>query len=603
MRPHFSVCRLLSYIPSRLGVAPLCSQAPTELVLGAALPRQNLPVALFMRILGISAFYHDSACVLVEDGRVIAAAEEERFSRLKHDNAFPLRAIQFCMEQTRGGTDAVAFYEKPLLKFERILETFAATYPRSVRPFVQGMPEWFGSKLKTEGLIRAAVPGNYPILYVPHHTSHAAAAFYTSPFEKSAILAIDGVGEYQTTTLWRGDESGLTPLAEMNFPHSLGLLYSTFTAFLGFKVNEDEYKVMGLSAYGKPVFAPEIRKLLDLREDGSFALDLTYFSFREKFQMWTHKFEKVFGRFRRPSEEIEERHMDIAASIQRVTEEVYIRTLNHLARLTSEPRLCVGGGVALNALANGKIVTQTPFRDVFILGSSGDSGAALGAALAVANTPKRRSGALTHLALGSEPSPQAIQAEIEQSGLSFHQIPPGQMAKAIAELLADRKIVARFAGRMEFGPRALGNRSILAHPGPSEMKARMNKIKRREKFRPFGVSVLESRAFEFFEIPPGSAWPFMNFCFPVRPDRRDQLAAVVHADNSVRIQTVSSDQGPYFDLLAAFEKITGIPCLLNTSLNVQGEPLVETPAQALRDFRENPIDYLAMGDFLVRKKP
>ncbi len=560
-----------------------------------------------MKILGISAYYHDSAAVLIEDGQVVAGVEEERFSRIKHDNNFPFHAIDFCLKTVGGNInkiDYVAYYEKPLLKFERILETFLQTYPFSLRPFLKGLPEWLDYKIKIEHTIRKKLGYKGKIFFIPHHLSHASVAFYPSPYKKAAILTIDGVGEYQTTGMWMGEGTRIIPLKKIDFPHSLGLLYSTFTAFLGFKVNEDEYKLMGLAAYGKPTFIDSINRLIETKVDGSFQLDLSYFNFREGFRMWSKKFEELFGSPRKSSDPITKRDRDLAASIQKVTEEIYFKSLNYLHALAPSENLCLSGGVALNALANGKIYQKTRFKNVYAFGAAGDSGAALGAALftyyTILGNMKRIT--IKNLYFGSSYSDEEVEMTLKKYKLKYKKYSEGELIKKVAKLLSQGKIIGWFQGKMEFGPRALGNRSILANPKDRKMKDKVNVIKRREQFRPFAGSVLQEHVHELFEVPGKIHWsPFMNFCFQVNQKTEDKIAAIVHEDKSCRIQTVSRENGVYYKLIVEFYKMTGIPCILNTSFNLRGEPIVENPEQAIGDFLRTKMDYLVIGDFLVSK--
>ena len=561
-----------------------------------------------MYILGISAFYHDSAAALIKNGQLLYAAEEERFTRIKHDNQFPASAIDFCLKEAAinsSDLDCIAYYEKPLLKFERILETFVKTYPNSFKPFLKGIPEWLTSKIKVEQTIRKHLNYKGEIFFIPHHLSHASAAFYPSAFQHSAILTIDGVGEYQTTGLWQGFGNKITPIKTINFPHSLGLLYSTFTSFLGFKVNEDEYKVMGLSAYGKPDFLDKIYSIVDIKEDGSFHLNMKYFSFRESFQMWSDQFESLFGKPRLPGQPIREQDKDLAASIQKVTEEIYFCSLNHLYHLTGLKNLCVGGGVGLNALANGKIYRQTPFKKVYILGASGDSGGAIGAALFVHNSVLKQKirPQINNLSSGSFYTNEYIGKCLKKYKVSFQEFKDeDELIEKSANLLSKNKIIGWFQGRMEYGPRALGYRSILANPNPKFMKDWVNKVKGREAYRPFAGSIMQERVHEYFEVPEKNHFsPFMIFCFQIKEQKTGELAAIVHKDHSCRIQTVSRKDGRYYKLIKKFYKITGTPCILNTSFNLKGEPIVESPEQAIEDFLNTKMDYLIIEDFLVSK--
>jgi len=561
-----------------------------------------------MYILGINAFYHDSATALIKDGEVVWAAEEERFTRIKHDNTFPFKAIKYCLESANIGIadiDFVAYYEKPLLKFERIFQTFIETYPFSLRPFFKSIPEWLGQKIKVEWLIREKVGFRGKIFFVPHHLSHAAASFYTSDFRRSAILTLDGVGEYETCAIWQGNNNKIAPLKSINFPSSLGLLYSTFTAFLGFRVNNDEYKLMGLAAYGKPSYVDKIHKTIDLKEDGSFRLNMEYFSFRQSFSMWSTKFEKLFGSPRKTGAIFNQRHKDLAASIQRVTEEVYFKILKQLFLLTKSRNICISGGVALNALANGKIFDNTSFKNVYIFGPAGDGGTALGAALAtyhqIEGKTKRKS--LAGLCLGTSYSQEEIEEELNKEKIKYQKFAgEDELVKKVSAWLARGKVVGWFQGKMELGPRALGARSILARPYPRVMKDRVNEIKKREPFRPFAGSVLQEKVNTLFAVPQKNfSAPYMNYCFEVRAKWQGKLAAIVHKDTTCRIQTVNRSDGLYYKLIRSFWARTGIPCILNTSFNLAGEPIVESPAQAIADFVKTKMDFLVLENFWLAK--
>jgi len=562
-----------------------------------------------MYILGISAFYHDSAAALIKDGIVIAAAEEERFTRIKHDNSFPINSIEFCLKEAGITIDDVAniaYYEKPLLRFERILDMVIKAYPFTLKPFVKGIPEWINEKIKVEQKIRKKLKFKKNIFYIPHHLSHASASYYSSGFKSSAILTIDGIGEYQTTALWNGQGNKILPIKHINFPDSIGLLYSTFTAFLGFRVNEDEYKVMGLAAYGKPIYTNDIYKLMDVKEDGSFKLDLSYFKFREEFRMWSNVFEKVFGHPRKQNEHVTQKHKDIAASIQKVTEEVYFKILNHLYSITKEKNLCIGGGVALNALANGKIFDNTPFKNVYIIGPAGDGGNALGAAFFAYYhilNHKKMPPRVHNLYLGSSYSDEEIEAALKEKKIKYTKInTEKELIDKSAKLLSEEKIIGWFESRMEYGPRALGARSILAHPKKREMKEKVNKIKIRELFRPFAGSILQGHLNDYFEIPKNVYFsPFMVICFVVKEKMRKNMASIVHEDFTCRVHTVTNVDGRYFKLIKEFYRITKIPIILNTSFNLKGEPIVETPEQAIDDFLKTSMDYLVIGDFIASK--
>ena len=561
-----------------------------------------------MIILGISAFYHDSAACLIKNGKILSALEEERFSRKKHDNAFPFEAIKKCLEINNlniGDIDYIAYYEKPLLKFERILETFIETWPYSLKPFLKSIPEWLGGKIRIESLIKKKLGFVGKIFFIPHHLSHASAAFLTSPFKQSAVLTIDGVGDVPTTGMWSGKQNIIKCLGEINFPHSLGLFYSTWTAFLGFKVNSDEYKVMGLSAYGKPIYKNQILKLIHQFPDGSFELDLSYFDFRNSFRMWGNKFEKTFGKPRQPMDSLTTRHKNLASSLQAVTEEIYLKILNKLHEKTGSRNLCLSGGVALNSLANGKIYNNTKFKKIYILGPAGDSGASLGAALYLYTNilGKKRPAQLKNLYLGTSYSDRYIKSVLDSKNIRYKQAPNiRNLIKKTATLLANGKIVGWFQGKMEFGPRALGSRSILANPKKRVMKNLVNKIKHREQFRPFAGSVLQEKADRLFEVPEKNHYsPFMNFCFITKRNARTKIASIVHKDKTCRIQTVNRDNGIYYHLINKFYRLTKIPCVLNTSYNLSFEPIIEKPEHAIDDFLNTNIDALVIGKFVLEK--
>ena len=557
--------------------------------------------------LGISAFYHDSAAALLKDGVVVAAFEEERFSRKKHDNTFPVQAIHACLEKegiTSEQLESVTYYEKPLLKFERILDSIIASFPRTEKIFQLTVKEWFGQKIRVEKHIQDTLNYTGPVYFIPHHTSHAAATFYTSPFTEAAILTADGVGEYTTTALWSADTRGIECIKELHFPHSLGLLYSTFTAFLGFKVNNDEYKMMGLAAYGSPRYKEKIFQMLDTKPNGSFKLKSDYFTFETSIErLYSKKFTKLIGAPRLPSEPITQFHKDIAASIQEVLEEMYVALLNELHRATKKDAVCISGGVGLNALANGKILNQTPFKKIHIFGPAGDGGSAVGAALYthIQNNEKKTWQYLKNLSLGSSYTNEVIRSHVEKAPHTHTFCSSKkEQNKEVAKLLHEGKVGALFEGEMEYGPRALGSRSIIASPQSQEMKERVNSIKKREDFRPFGISVLQEHAHALFEIPMGvSDAPYMNMCFVTKKEWRENIPAVVHADNTTRIQTVSPS--PYYDVINEFYTLSGVPGILNTSLNIKGEPLIENPEQALHFFETQPVDFLVLGDYILTK--
>lgn len=586
-----------------------------------------------MHILGISALYHDSAACLVTDGDIVAAAQEERFTRKKHDNVFPARAIEYCLSEGKIGLDDldyIVFYDKPLLKFERLLMTFLTTAPKGLRSFFQQMPPWLKEKINTRRLLRRELCHTGKILFTAHHQAHAAAAFLPSPFEEAAILTLDGVGEWATSTYGIGRGGTVQILKEISFPHSLGLLYSAFTAFTGFRVLSGEYKLMGLAPYGEPRYADVIRKhLIDIKDDGSFRLNLDYFDFCAGLQMTNKRFAALFdGPARQPETRISQREMDLARSIQVVTEDVMLRMTRALHKETGMKNLCISGGVGLNCVANGRILREGPFDDIWIQPSAGDAGNALGCALFVWHQvlknsrkpdPHRQKGTL----LGPAFTDDAIHAYLESNHLTYTKMADeGELCETVAELLATDHVVGWFQGRMEFGPRALGARSILGNPRSREMQSVLNlKIKFRESFRPFAPSVLRDRAGDYFEIDHDS--PYMLLVADVKPAHRldlteeDQNAqgfdklrvarstipAVTHVDNSARLQTVDEADHPrYYRLIKRFEQKTGCPLVINTSLNVRGEPIACTPNEAYTCFMRTDMDYLAMGLFLIDKK-
>ncbi len=592
-------------------------------------------------ILGISAYYHDSAAALLRDGALLAAAQEERFSRRKHDPRFPAEAIRYCLAEAGiglGDVDYIAFYDKPLLKFERLLETYLAFAPRGIRSFVAAMPVWLKDKLflKTTlrrslaelgGLEPAALP---PLLFSEHHQAHAASAFFASPYPRAAVLCMDGVGEWATTSAWLGEDHRLTPQWQIDFPHSLGLLYSAFTYYTGFKVNSGEYKLMGLAPYGEPVYADTILEhLVDLHEDGSFRLNMRYFDFATGLTMTHRRFAALFGGPpRRPESPIEQRHMDLARSIQAVTEEIVLRLARTAHRELGGHALCLAGGVALNCVANGRVLREGPFREVWVQPAAGDAGGAVGAALAAwheyLDRPRRPApgdrmgGAL----LGPRYTNDEITAALDRLGARYAVLPDPALLPRVAELLAAEKVVGWFQGRMEFGPRALGNRSILGDPRSPRMQSVMNrKIKQRESFRPFAPAVKADKAAEWFALDRPS--PYMLVVAPVREDRRlpldpadaertglaklqvprSTIPAVTHVDDSARVQTVDDRTHPrFYRLLDHFERLTGCPVLINTSFNVRGEPIVCTPEDAYRCFMGTDMDHLVLENVLLAKR-
>ncbi len=557
---------------------------------------------LAMYTLGISCFFHDSAVALLRDGELIFAAEEERFSRVKHDNRFPKHALEACFKEvgiTAADLHEVCFYEKPLRKFERVLEDFTRTYPRSFLAFVRTMPEWLSERLDIEKSLEA-LGYTGVVQYVPHHLSHAAAAFYSSPFPNAAVVVVDGVGEYETTSLWHATDNGLIQKAALNYPHSLGLLYSTITAFLGFRVNDEEYKVMALAALPTDVTV-NLSPLVEQREDGSFALVMKYFSFRAGGRMWSGKLEELLGEPRMPGSTLTPRHIAIAYALQQMTEDVMTALVKRAHHEIPSAHLCLAGGVALNAVANG-VLAQGPFSALHVFGAAGDSGAAYGAAAYVyhqSSAPVRVRTSPLNLCIGTSHDHE-VDAVAQASGIPYQKLIPSEVAPRVAALLAEGKVIARVSGKMEFGPRALGNRSLLAHPGHPEAFKKLHTIKSRESFRPFGGMFLHDQLHAYVQLPHGvREYPYMNVCLPAINEAR--IPNIVHVDGSCRVQTVHRNHGDVSDILVAFEKSTGIAALLNTSFNRRGEPLVENLEQALAVFKEQPIDYLLVGDTLFYK--
>ena len=587
-----------------------------------------------MNILGISCFYHDSAACLVRDGEILAAAQEERFTRKKHDFNFPLNAINWCLEEagiTVKDLDIVVFYEKPLVKFERILETSLAYVPTGISQFIKAMPLWLKQKLWTGDIIKKELGFTGKILFTSHHESHAASAFYPSPFKESAFLTMDGVGEWETASFGVGSGNNLDIQYYLQFPHSLGLLYSTFTYYTGFKVNSGEYKLMGLAPYGKPRYAPLILKeLIDLKSDGSFKMNMKYFGYCNGLKMTNRKFDKLFGApARKPETPMTERDMDIAASIQQVTEQIMLNMARHVHKVTGKDKLCLAGGVALNCVGNGKILRESPFKEIWIQPSSGDAGGALGAALLAwykylgnhrdcdeVNDKQKVS------FLGPGYSDEYIEKFLKERNIPYKKLSHQEMAEKVSDLIMAGNVVGWFQGRLEFGPRALGARSIIGDARNQEMQSRMNlKIKFRESFRPFAPTVLKEQVSNWFELDRES--PYMLLVAPVnnkklvRPAKAEEnlsgfnklkvkrslIPAVTHVDLSARVQTIKREDQPlYYDTINAFFKKTGCPVIINTSFNVRGEPLVCSPQDAFRCFLRTGMDILVLGSFLLDKK-
>jgi carbamoyltransferase len=581
-------------------------------------------------ILGISAYYHDAAAALVCDGRIAAAVQEERFTRKKNDSDFPRHAIAACLRQANlicQQLDAVVFYDKPILKFARVLETYLAVAPRGWRTFPTVMSNWLGEKLDLRGAIRKELPELRPdcgILFSEHHQAHAASAFYPSPFSEAAVLTVDGVGEWATTTIGIGRGSQIQLLEELRFPHSLGLLYSAFTDYCGFRINSGEYKLMGLAPYGDPKYADAIRgNLVDLKADGSFRLNMDYFDFLGGTTMTNGRFHRLFGGPPRGREDpIEQRHMDVARSIQQVCEEMMLRLARHARELTGCGNLCLAGGVALNCVANGHILREKIFERLWIQPAAGDAGGALGAALAAWYSKAERAASANdsmHGALlGPEYSEKEIEVVLKGHQAVFRHCSDDELLETTVSLLANEKVVGWFQGRMEFGPRALGNRSILGDARSPRMQSVMNlKVKFRESFRPFAPIVRRERVADYFELDEAS--PYMLLVAPVQASLRlplpagasgfdllkagrSNIPAVTHVDYSARVQTVTREVNPrLYDLLLRFEQTTGCGVLVNTSFNVRGEPIVCTPDDAYRCFMNTEMDYLIIGNFVIER--
>jgi carbamoyltransferase len=562
-----------------------------------------------MYILGLSCFYHDSAACLLRDGFIVAAASEERFTRKKHDFRFPRNAVAYVLEEagiTIDQVDYVAFYDKPFVKFERILQTYMSVAPRGIRSFIKAVPLWMRQKLWMRSVIHKELGYNGPILFSDHHLSHAASSFLFSPFREAAILTVDGVGEWTTTAKGVGKDRTIELSHEIRFPHSLGLVYSAFTGYLGFKVNSGEYKVMGLAPYGEPKYYDKIMdELLDVREDGSFKLNMRYFAYTYGLTMVNKRFERLFGvPPRKPETKIEPVHFDIAQSIQKVTETIMLRMARSLRKETGQRYLCLAGGVALNCVANGLILREAGYDDIFIQPAAGDAGGALGAALLVHHVvlDNPRDGERQKMPyFGPSYSEEEIKAVLDRFGAVYHRLDREALVRKTAQLIVEKNVLGWFQGRMEFGPRALGSRSILADARDPEMRDTVNlKIKFRESFRPFAPTVLAEEVSEWFEIDRES--PYMLLVAQVREDRR-QVPAITHVDGSARIQTIAREDNPlYYDVIKAYADLTGVPIIINTSFNVRGEPIVCSPEHAYLCFMRTHMDQLIAGPFWLDKK-
>ncbi len=587
-----------------------------------------------MNILGISAFYHDSAACLVTDGKIISAAQEERFTRKKHDYRFPINAAKFCLEYSKldiNDIDLVAFYDKPFLKFERLLETYLTYAPVGIKSFIKAMPLWIKQKLWIKDLIKKELGYEGSVIFPEHHESHAASVFYPSPFNDAAILTLDGVGEWTTTSYGIGEENQINLFADIKYPHSIGLLYSAFTYFTGFRVNSGEYKVMGLAPYGEPKYVDLIlNELINLKDDGSFKMNMKYFNYNAGLTMTNNKFAKLFGgAARKPESKLTQREMDLARSVQEVTEEIMLRMARHVKKETGKNNLCLAGGVALNCVANGKILRENIFDNIWIQPAASDAGGALGAALFawyqyLGN--ERKSDEVNDVQRGSYLGPEFSDDEVKMfldtNNLSYSKLEEDDVIEKTADLINNQKVIGWFQGRMEFGPRALGNRSIIGDARSSEMQKKMNlKIKFRESFRPFAPSVVEEKVSEYFDIHSNS--PYMLLVADVQTNKRKQMTeeenklfgieklnikrseipAVTHVDYSARIQTVDGKYNErYYKLLKRFDKKYNCPVVINTSFNVRGEPIVCTPDDAYKCFMRTGMDHLVMGNFILDKK-
>lgn len=583
-------------------------------------------------ILGISAYYHDASAALLCDGNVVAAAQEERFSRKKHDPSFPEGAVKYCLEESGidiKEVDIVAFYDKPFVKFERLLETYLAYAPKGIRSFLSAMPPWIKKKIFMKDHISSMLEYDGTIIFPEHHFSHASSAFYPSPFKTAAILTVDGVGEWATVSFGKGDADKIELIKEIRFPHSLGLLYSAFTYYCGFRVNSGEYKLMGLAPYGEPKYSGLIMdNIIDLKDDGSFKLDMSYFNYCTGLTMTSNKFHDLFGGApRKPESDITQKQMDLARSVQAVTEKVIMNMVNYVYSVTGEENLCLAGGVALNCVANGKVLREGPFKNIWIQPAASDAGGALGAAFIGWHEylGNKKAGTNDHdlqsaTLLGPSFTDDEIGEYLKNNDIPHKKLPESVLADTVADLLADHNVVGWFQGRMEFGPRALGSRSILGDPRSQKMQSIINrKIKFRESFRPFAPSILAEDADEYFGLKCES--PYMLLVSPVSPEKRESsgnkekegfeklkvkrssVPAITHVDYSARVQTVKEeDNKVYYDMINSFKKKHGCPLVINTSFNVRGEPIVCTPEDAYRCFMRTNMDYLVLGNYLINKK-
>lgn len=570
-----------------------------------------------MYTLGISCYYHDSSAALLKDGKIVAAAEEERFTRKKHDSSFPINAIRYCLESQNiniNDIDYIGFYEKPLLKFERVLFQQLEMFPLGLKTFLIAMPSWINQKLRVIKVIRKELKYKKDVLFIEHHLAHAASSFLVSPFKKSAIVTIDGVGEWTTTTFGIGEDNNIQLTKEIRFPHSIGLFYSTITAYLGFKVNNSEYKVMGLSAYGDMNkstnnYYEKLKRVIDIKEDGSYRLDMDYFAYLYKDSMPSKKLcELLGGPARKPESELTERHKDIAAALQLIYEDVFFKILNHAQKETGCKNVVIAGGCGLNSVANGKILSNTSFKNIWIQPNSSDGGASIGAASYIYHTVlgHKRQYQLKDVYLGPEFSTEEIESFLKNNHIKYTKFDDkNSTVKSVAELIYEDNVIGWFQGRMEFGPRALGARSILSNPCNPKMQEILNlKVKHRETFRPFAPVVCEDDALKYFECdnPIPSPTDFMLMVYPIKKEFRKKIPSVTHIDGSGRLQTVRRNQNrDYYDLIKEFGKLSNTPILVNTSFNIRGEPIVCTPYDAYKCIMGTNIDYLVMGNFLIKR--
>jgi carbamoyltransferase len=571
-----------------------------------------------MYVLGISCFYHDASAALLKDGIIVAAAEEERFTRKKHDTSFPINAIKYCLKSQNisiKDIDYVGFYEKPFLKFERILSQHLETFPLSFKTFLSSLPSWINEKLRVTKTIKKKLKYKGDILFIEHHLAHAASSFLVSPFKKSAILTVDGVGEWTTTTYGVGNENNINLMKEIKFPDSIGLLYSTITAYLGFSVNNSEYKVMGLSPYGvmdkkKNIYYEKLKQVIDIKEDGSYKLDMDYFIFHHANRMPSKKLcELLDGPIRKSEDELTQRHKDIAAALQIITEEVLTKMLNHVHKVTKCDNVVIAGGVALNSVYNGKILKNTDFKNIWIQPNASDGGTSIGVASYIYHTilGKKRNYQLKHAYLGPEFSTEQTKKFLERNKIVYSEFKDdGDLIKKTAKLIYQNNVVGWFQGRMEWGPRALGSRSILSNACNPKMQEILNlKVKHREKFRPFAPVVCEDDALKYFDCdnPIREPTDFMLMVYPVKKKWQKKIPAVTHVDGSGRLQTIRREQNrSYYDLIKEFGRLSGVPILINTSFNIRGEPIVCTPFDAYKCMMGTGIDYLVMDKFLIKRK-